>query len=30
MAIGVALPLWLLLAAVLYILYRKGLIGGRR
>jgi len=30
MAIGVALPLWLLVGIIVYILYRKGYIGGRR
>jgi hypothetical protein len=27
MAVGIALPLWLIVAALAYIAYRKGLIG---
>ena len=30
MILGIALPLWVIVGIVLYILYRKGLIGGSR
>jgi hypothetical protein len=30
MAIGVAVPMWILVGIVIYVLYRKGYIGGRR
>lgn len=29
MAVGIALPLWAILAVVLYLLWRRGVIGGR-
>lgn len=30
MAIGVALPLWFILGGILYLLWKRGVIGGRR
>jgi hypothetical protein len=30
MVLGIAAPLWVIVGVILYVLYRKGLIGGRR